>query len=166
MNIFVLDRDVTWCAQYHTDRHVVKMILETAQMLSTAHRILDCDLVEDECTKLLYRKTHINHPCSIWVRRVKANYLWAFRLLEALANEYRFRYNKEHLTWRKLADILKTPPTHIPSPIDDSMTPFALAMPDQYKTDDPVESYRRYYMAEKRHLFHWKNRSTPHWIYT
>lgn len=159
MNLFVLDDDITTSVQYYTNKHVVKMILETAQMLSTAHRILDGDDIDP----VIYKKTHWNHPCSKWMRETTGNYSYGYNLFSLLAKEYQYRYNKNHLSWRKLQDVLKTPPKNIDESLE--MTPFALAMPDEYKTfDSAVESYRKYYIGEKSHLFTWTRRQIPTWI--
>ena len=156
MNIFILDTDPVKCAKYHSNKHVVKMILETAQMLSSAHRILGEDHPD------LYRLTHKNHPCTKWVCESIANYNWAYSLFEALEKEYEHRYNKQHLSWKKLHNVLKNAPSKLNH---SDLTPFALAMPDQYKhINDPVQSYRSYYIGEKSHIFQWKNRPVPYWV--
>ena len=155
MNIFVLSTATRECARMHVDKHVVKMPLETAQLLSTAHQILDGE------NDLLYRATHVNHPCSIWVRESKSNYIWLYMLFRDLSKEYKHRYGKIHLSWRKLEKWLRFPPKNIP---DIGMTPFALAMPDYCKCDDPVQSYRNYYLAEKQHIHSWTNREVPDFL--
>jgi len=160
MNIFVLDTDHVRCAEYHTDRHSVKMILEVAQMLSTAHRELD---PEDTIDPIVYKKAHLNHPCTIWTRKTKGNYLWLFQMFKSLSEEYTYRYGKIHSSWTKLGSILVNEPKNIdPS---SEVTEFALAMPDEYKVrGDAVTSYRNYYNGAKRHLFSWKNREVPYWV--
>ena len=117
MNRFVLDEDPVAAAQMHCDKHVVKMILEEAQMLSTAHRVIDHFAIlthrpdgkrsrtewvlrDNALDGLLYRSTHVNHPCSAWVRASSANYDWARRLLRALSDEYTYRYGREHAVRR------------------------------------------------------------------
>jgi hypothetical protein len=179
MNIFILDRDIDKCTEYHTDKHCIKQILETAQILSTAHRVLDgiksvevsssgrqkivYKLINKEKDSVLYSVTHTNHRCSLWVRENSANYHWAFKFFCALSNEYTHRYGKVHKSYSKLSDILYDAPVNISR--SHQMTPFALAMPKQYQNpSDAVESYRAYYNGDKRHLFSWKNRSIPHWI--
>lgn len=158
MNIFVLDNNPKIAAQYHTDKHVVKMILETAQLLSTAHHILDTN---SNITQYIYKKTHYNHPCAVWVRENSANYLWALDLLKELLLEYEHRYNKIHLT-KTLLPYLSNPPINIkPS---STITSFAQAMPDTYKKQDSVAAYRTYYLWEKRDLFNWTKREMPEWI--
>ena len=165
MNIFVLSIITKLCAQYHTDKHVVKMILEYAQLLCSAHIILD-NVTEINNIKL-YNLTHKNHPCSIWVRQSSMNYVWLYNLFYHLCKEYTYRYNKIHTTELKLLTVLK----NIPKNINNSpeMTRFALAMPNIYKVyeneyDDDVESYRNYYINGKQHIANWKNRPIPHWM--
>jgi hypothetical protein len=159
MNIFILDSDLNSSVCYHPDKHVVKMPLELAQMLSTAHHVLDGDLASTQ----LYKKTHVNHPCSKWIRETKGNYLYGYNLFKQLCQEYTFRYNKCHLSWIKLHKILANPPKNIRD--DTTITPFALAMPETYKNfNDPVQSYRQYFLGEKTHIFSWKNRPTPYWV--
>lgn len=154
MNIFALDNDPKTCAIYHTDKHVVKMIVESAQMLSTAVRVSGIDAG--------YKITHVNHPCSIWVRKSLSNYNWLKDLVSELHNEWKFRYNHPDDKIHKSFSIV----TELPTPnIDDiGLTNFALAMPDEFKVDDPIESYRNYYRGAKQHLHHWKKRSVPNWI--
>ena len=157
MNIFILDSDPILSVQYYVNKHVVKMILETAQLLSTAHRILD-----NNDDPVLYKKTHCNHPCAKWVRETAGNYRYAYQLFKELSSEYHYRYDKQHLSWTKLKDILKEPPKNISSNME--ITPFALAMPEQYKSSDAVNAYRAYYNGEKRHMFIWKKRPIPYWV--
>lgn len=155
MNIFVLNQTPELSAKDHCDKHVVKMILESAQLLSTAHRIID-DLQHDD---RFYKVTHKNHPCAIWTRASTTNYLWLFRLFESLLNEYQLRYKKVHASSR-LQLYLQNPPQKL---LNDGLTPFALAMPEVYRSDDPVASYRAYYKHEKRAIASWKHSITPDW---
>lgn len=176
MNIFYLDHDVIKCAEYHNDKHVVKMILEYAQLLSTAHRYLDGILsvrqsktgrkqnwyyLGDYRDDLLYNATHINHPSAKWCRDSVANYEWLYRLFCATCDEYTFRYGKVHLTDQKLRKILATPPKNIGSK---KFEPPWRAMPDEVKIgDDSLASYRNYYINNKTHLASWKKRNIPEW---
>ena len=153
MNRFVLDYDPQIAAEYHCDKHVVKMILEEAQMLSTVHR--QCGYDGDE----LYRATHKNHPCTVWAGETTANYSWSYRLLLALTEEYTMRYNKFHATERLLIP-LAYPPSAVPV---GELTPFPQAMPDDCKADDAVQAYRDYYMLHKRGIATWKFTDTPKW---
>ena len=174
MNIFYLDRDVKTCATYHNDKHVVKMILEYAQLLSTAHRMLDGDeyidassgrrikrwrLKNESMENILYKASHINHPSAIWVRQSNNNYNWLMCLLQDLLQEYTYRYGKIHATDR-LVYWLRKPPANIPVGYFTQPTP---AMPDEYKVPDSVQSYRNYYIGAKKTMAKWKNRSIPEW---
>ena len=157
MNIFYLDKDVELCARYHNDRHVVKMILESCQLLCTAHHLLDKNPDPN-----LYKKTHQNHPSAVWVRESVYNYLWLWELTLALNEEFKRRYNKkrDHLSIVKLRNILCFSPDRI------SHKPFTdppQCMPPEYKGDDTVEAYRKYYIFDKQHLATWSNTETPYW---
>lgn len=157
MNIFYLSKDPQQCAQYHCDKHVVKMILESAQLLSTAHRILDVDT-----TLPVYKATHKNHPSAIWCRQTSSNYTWLWSLLVELCSEYTYRYEKTHKCESSgLVDILKKLPQSIPS---GSFTEPPPAMPDEYKTRSSVQSYINYYKGAKASFATWKKRETPQWF--
>lgn len=156
MNLFILDLCPEKAAKYHCDKHVVKMILEVAQMLSTAHWIYD-----DKPNEKLYKKTHINHPCTKWIRENDKNYLFAYEIFINLCKEYTNRYNKIHLTEKKLKEILSNIPNNIP--IMEKMTTFPQAMPDECKKNNAVDAYRKYYMKEKRDIAKWKYTEIPYW---
>ena len=151
MNIFVLDLNPIKAVKYHNDRHCVKMILETTQLLSTALPYLDQGRVGP------YKSTHINHPCSVWTRTCRGNYHWLWKLGIALCEEYTFRYGKIHKCEAYLRDLRlsKSNPR--------KMTPFAQAMPEEYRNSNAVKAYRAYYRGEKRHLAKWTNREMPYW---
>lgn len=152
MNIFVLDNNLETNAQYHCDKHVVKMITEQTQLLCSAYYFTD------EVPEGIYRLTHANHPCSKWARESLSNWLWLRSSTFALCHEYSYRYGRKHAC----EGVLKAlNPPHVS---DIGLTPFAQAMPEQYQCDDAVTAYRAYYNGEKRHLFHWKNRPIPAWI--
>lgn len=154
MNIFVLDLDPIKAAQYHNDKHCVKMVLETAQLLSSAHHILDSPFKD-----VVYKLTHKNHPCALWVRESKDNYTWLFMLFEALAIEYRLRYGRQHKSWVTKSEYLQ----YNPIQAQKDLTPFPLCMPDNCKIlGDPVASYRNYYIKEKAHIAKWKT-GVPYW---
>lgn len=178
MNIFYLDKDPKLAAQYHVDKHCVKMILETAQLLSTAHRVLDGVetiqlndkgtrrvkrwILPDDGRSVLYEATHINHPSAVWVRQSARNYLWLFDMFVALQNEYTYRYEKFH----KCAMLLK-PLSSLPNNIslNAPWTEPTPAMPEQYKVPgDSVKSYHNYYNGEKQRMFSWKKRDVPMFI--
>ena len=169
MNIFFLDKDPSICAEMHCDKHVSKMIIEYAQMLSTAHRVLDEDVNEKATVPYidkLYKKTHVNHPSTIWVRSDWKNYLWTYRLFTALCRQYTLRYGKRHLTDEKLTMLLIPSPWNIPKRgVMDEMTPPPLCMPDEYKCDNHVEAYRNFYNGEKARFAKWdKLGKVPHWF--
>jgi len=178
MNIFYLDHDVTKCAEMHNDKHCVKMILEYAQLLSTAHRFLDGTLVDgysktgrkqkryvlpDNRDSILYGATHTNHPSAVWVRQSQENYIWLSNMLLALCEEYTHRYGKVHKVERDgLCYVLfKNIPNNIGNKGWSEPTP---AMPDDVKVPgDSIASYRNYYIKNKTHLANWKNRKVPDW---
>ena len=156
MNIFYLDKDPEIAAQMHCDKHVVKMILESAQMLSTAHRVLDGDKYAEKMG--LYKLAHKNHPSTIWVRTSKKNYWWLWKHYDALMNEYTYRYGKIHATSR-LRDALFKPPTNID--VDAPLTAPPQCMPAYCKGDDTVKAYQTYYIVEKSGFAKWTNRVPP-----
>ncbi len=164
MNIFVLSKYLKTCAKYHLDAHCRKMIIEYAQILSTAHRILE----PENCPDIMYKKiSNPNHPCAVWVRESSENYIWLYKLFKYLCREYTFRYGRVHLTETKLMTILIRVPNGIPNV---PMTPFRLAMPDECKifnangSPNAVASYRNYYMMEKGDLCVWTKRDEPRWF--
>lgn len=153
LNIFVLDRDTETCARYHADRHVVKMILESAQML--------CTVLNENGLPAPYRPTHRHHPCTLWAGRSLSNWLWLRGLALALNDEYRYRFEsgRDHAS-AEVARSLPQPP--IP---DRGLTEFAQAMPDRYRVPaDPVEAYRRFYIGEKAAFAAWTRRPVPDWF--
>ena len=154
MNIFILDNDITKCAEYHVDKHVVKMCLESAQLLCTLR-----GLTTREIRDFPYLPNHFNHPCSIWVRKSLDNYEWLYCLALSLNDEYGYRYGGK--THKSIEVVLKLPDIDLPSK---GLTPFAQAMPDEYKNEDAVIAYRNYYNQDKKHLLSWKYRRTPEWI--
>ena len=160
MNIFFLDERPDKCAEMHNDKHCVKMILESAQMLSTAHRILD----EDDAHPDLYKIAHKNHPSTIWVRSSKLHYDWLFRLFRMLSAEYTLRYSngkfKVHKTWDKLGKILETAPKNI---VDNGFVPPPQCMPDHCKKPNTIDAYRNYYMIEKANISTWNYSKQPTW---
>ena len=158
MNIFYFYDCPKLSAKAQPDKMLVKMPLETAQMLCTAHRVLD----GDEYAELtgLYKTAYKNHPCTIWVRESIANYAWLYAHFYALNEEYKYRYGRDHSSYTKLAEPLARPPMNIPQV---EQTPIRLAMPDQYKSDDPIESYRNYCIHEKHYAKWEKGRDKPEW---
>lgn len=215
MNIFCLDHDPYISAEMHCDKHILKMVIEYAQLLSTAHRVLDgeyriftwtnevfdaalgrlgpvkrtkpfwvlpgetasvnIDLFERTVNDELfhehigavevqgrkcYNASHMNHPCAVWARASDANYHWLRQLFEGCLREYTKRYGKIHAT-EKLREFFLTPPKHI---AHGQQTPFALAMPDEYKVDDEILSYQNYYVGGKARFAKWTNTTVPKWF--
>jgi len=158
MNIFILDENPELCAQYHCDKHVVKMILEHVQLLSTAYRLCASDIPPDSPA---YRVTHQNHPSAKWVRESQANYEYLCWLTKHLNDEYKFRYG--HKNNHKSFDVLLQLPAcdYLP---DVGLTPFAQAMPDQYKHTDAVTAYRNYYIGGKSDIISYTRRPYPEWL--
>ena len=186
MNIFILDEDPVQAAQLQCDKHVVKMIVESAQMLSTAHRMLDgkivmrpsksgkriikyYDLYEGandlEAEMLYYSAVHHGHPCTKWTMESSENYKWHYQHFVALCDEYTYRYGKIHKTDRLLRGPLWALPRNIEKGF---ITPFALAMknfPDCIYPNDPVKSYKLYYHTKKEKFpMIWTKREIPEWF--
>lgn len=152
MNIFFLHRQPRLASRYHCDKHIVKMPLETAQMLCTAHWATG--------KKAPYKATHKNHPCNVWLCQSVENYIWLSKLGKELCTEYTYRYGRVHACEKIIDWCIE----NIPSLPKIQMTSPALAMPDYCKTEDPVQSYRIYYILDKGHLHNWSKRQTPNWI--
>ena len=181
MNIFYLSKDPVEAARMSCDKHVCKMIIESAQMLSTAHRIIDGIEYYDKTKNgrkikrwkhpnsnlepILYKASHVKHPSTIWVMQSAYNYRWLYLHMLELNEEFKRRYGhtKDHMTIQKLKDILNTPPKNISlSKIATDPTP---AMPDECKIPgDVVGSYRKYYIMKKREFATWKSPAVvPKW---
>ena len=158
MNIFYFNHSPITSAEAQPDKMLVKMPLETAQMLCTAHRELDGDEYADEVG--LYKRAYWNHPCTVWARESSANYFWLYKHFLALGKEYTFRYGKTHNSVDKLARALFKQPDNIKRI---GMTPLAQAMPDKYKNDDPIKAYRDYCINEKHYAKWEKGRPMPNW---
>jgi len=155
MNIFILDTDVKKCAEYHNDKHVVKMILESAQLLCGVHH-----MTESSMDYVPYKLSHKNHPCSIWARENMSNYLWLCELGLELCKEYTYRYGRRH----KSQDVIEWCIENRPTIPEDDFTQLPKAMPEEYKVNDVVQSYRNYYCGDKKHFSKWKNREIPYWF--
>lgn len=151
MNIFVLSLQIIECAMFHCDQHVVKMILESAQMLCTA-----CILSGG---KAGYRVVHQKHPCNLWILKSLSNWRWLRDLASALNDEFKFRYNRtvNHKSFDVISELEE------PNIEDKGLTPFSLAMPEEFKDPDPVQAYRNYYAGAKYKFATWKNREIPEW---
>ena len=159
MNIFYLDRNPKVAAQMMCDKHVVKMILESAQMLSTAHRVIDGDYRADRGG--FNNITHKNHPSTIWVRASSENYRWLWKHFDALLKEYTHRYGKHHATER-LRNILYMPPLNIVHGVP--LTDPPQCMPELCKGEDTVLAYQNYYIIEKSGFARWTKREIPTWF--
>jgi len=176
MNIFYLHHDPKICAEMHLDKHCSKMMVEYAQLMSTAHRVLD----GKEVTRLnkanrtmktydhprrdgfLYKSCHVNHPSNIWLRQSKENYEWLYEMWCCLHKEFQKRYGeyKYHQSFAKLKGILREVPENIPN------VPFTQplqAMPNDVKNTDSITAYRDYYIKYKKHIAEWKT-ITPTWF--
>ena len=160
MNIFLLHFNPKIAAEYHCDKHVVKMILETAQLLYTCHWVLNSDCLPENA----YKKCHMNHPCGIWVRESLSNYKWLCELGKYLCEEYTFRYGKIHKTQAHLEWLMENPPASL---TDVGITEIRLAMPNEYKQPNPVEAYRTFYIESKlkqRGIVKYTKREWPKWL--
>ena len=163
MNIFHLHKDPKICAEYHCDKHVVKMILETAQMLSTAYR-----KHFDECHHYaeigvdLYKTAYPKHPMTIWVGDSGGNFSWTMKLFEQLLNQYTIRYKKVHKTTR-IFNLLNKSYKYW-NELTGEFTPPPLCMPDEYKSDDYIQSYRNYYIGDKKRFARYTSVDTPEFM--
>ena len=180
MNIFLLNENPLLCAEQHCDKHVVKMVIEYAQLMCTAHRYLDGELygeLTDKGRKIkrwrhpntcmeatLYKASHVNHPDGLWVRNSSANYDYLYDLWFKLCKEYTHRYGRLHLTQEKLEHLLKFAPKNIPFATEADVKGLPLAMPDDVKGKSVVNSYRRYYNKYKIDLAKYTNREEPEWL--
>jgi extradiol dioxygenase family protein len=176
MNIFYIDHDPVQAARWMVDKHVVKMILESAQLLSTAHRVLDGQeivgssktgrkrkewVLPDARNHQIYAATHINHPSAVWCRQSVPNYLWLVEHLYALLDEYTYRYEKRHKC-AEIAYSLQSPHLNLKN---QDFTTMPSAMADEYKiSEDPIINYRNYYKKGKATMHSWKKREQPEWI--
>ena len=152
MNIFYLDEDIQTCARYHVDGHVVKMILESAQMLCTAINLTG--------GQSPYRTVHKNHPCTVWARQSLSNWKWLRELAIELNKEFQFRYTgKDHASYRVIMELPE------PEIEDMGMTDRPQCVHDAYRRkDDPLLAYRLYYARSKQHLHKWSKREVPPFV--
>ena len=177
MNIFELHENPIECARMHCDKHIVKMPIEYAQLLSTAHRVLDGEeyvgetktgrrakrfRLSDEREKHLYMASHIKHPDGIWVRECSGNYYKLFFLYMSVLAEFTHRYGKVHGASKPSFWLQKAPNNII---IGDE-TKLPQCMPDDCKTENVIEAYHNYYREYKKDFATWKNRETPSWYDT
>lgn len=153
MNIFILDDDMQMCVEYHADQHVVKMILESTQML--------CTVLNENGVTAPYKSTHTKHPCTLWAGKSLSNWIWLRDFTLKLNEEFRYRF--DHINNHKSADVaseLVNPP--IP---DLGLTEFVQAMPEQYRVEgNAVQAYRNFYIGEKSGFTTWTKRSVPAWF--
>ena len=176
MNIFYLHENPIQNAKWHIDKHIVKMPIEYAQLLSAAHRLLDGEMylgktangrnikrwrLDDEREDILYKASHINHPSAIWVRESIENYYQMFKLYMATLAEFTNRYGKIHGA-SKPSVFLMRPPLNIPCV---KRTEIPQCMPDYCKVKgNPIKAYRNYYINEKESFATWKNKEIPQWF--
>lgn len=179
MNIFYLDNDPKTCAEMHCDKHVVKMCIEYAQLLSTAHRVIDGDAFEGRSVNgrkiqryfhpdapmndNLYKACHVNHPSAIWARESNANYNWLYALWTHLCEEYTYRYGKIHESQRKLEYYLMLPPVLIEEREFTQPTPAMKAYPHCVVAGDSLKSYHNFYWEDKKEFAKWTKRDKPEW---
>ena len=177
MNIFYLDSDPKKCAEMHLDKHCSKMLVEYAQLMSTAHRVCDgieyydknkigrrikrwrMSEYESPMEDILYKASHVNHPSNVWTRASLHNYAFLYEMWCHLHEEFKIRYDNEHLSYIKLNEVLKYPPINI------SDSPFSQplqAMPEDVKDTDAIVAYRNYYIKHKSHIATWKTKK-PDW---
>ena len=176
MNIFYLHEDPIQNAKWHIDKHIVKMPIEYAQLMSTAHRILDGTMywgktknnrkikrwyLHDERQDVLYKASHVNHPSAVWVRESITNYFQMYKLYMATLAEFTNRYGKIHGA-SKPSLMLMRPPKNIPPKVGTEMPQ---AMPEYCKVKgNPIQAYRNYYINEKKRFATWKNKEIPQWF--
>ena len=181
MNIFFIDSHPDQAAIYMMDKHIVKMPLESAQMLSTAHRLLDGKLTQSDSKQVYllegesllnseiqnqkcYKVAHKAHPCTIWTIKTAGNYLYHLNFLVAMLKEYKRRYGRTHSV-EKLLPFLKNIPKNISEPsVLHKITPPPQCMPDKYKHEDLATAYRNFYAGEKFHFAKWKENDMPDWF--
>ena len=178
MNIFYLNHDPKICAQMHNDSHCSKMIIEYAQLMSTAHRYLDGEQyygktangrkiarwkLNSDLEHVLYKASHIKHPSGIWVRKSISNYKWLYEMWTELNNEFMYRYNhdKPHESYRKLHEALERPPTNMYEV--GFCEPYQAMFDDVKNPNSSIRAYHDYYIKYKQHLAKWTKRGIPYW---
>jgi hypothetical protein len=153
MNIFYLDKNINKCAEYHCDKHVVKMILEYTQILCSVY------YYTNGIPNNIYKLTHKNHPCCIWCRESLSNWLWLKDMTLALYDEYKFRYNNKQHKSGELVELLPTPKIN-----NIGITERPQAMPENFRNLDVITAYRNYYRSNKQHILRYTKRDIPEWI--
>ena len=180
MNIFATCADPKYSAQVLPDKHVVKMIVEYAQLLSTAKRMIDGTKYEaksktgrkvqryrlenpnEEAT--IYKAVHYHHPSAVWARSSSQHYNWLYSLFTELGREYTHRYKKEHSTIQLLKDILKHPPVNLKDNGWQEPPPAMSHFPQCIVKGDSIQSYKNYYIEAKAYFAKWTNREIPQWF--
>ena len=153
MNIFVLDKDIQTCSKYHADQHVIKMILESAQMLCTVNHQFGLQAP--------YKSTHAKHPCTLWAADSLENWIWLRSLALHLNEEFRYRFDRQ--VDHKSAIVARELP--VPPIESKGLTEFAQAMPEEYRSPgNAVKAYRQFYIAEKSKFATWTKRPVPEWF--
>lgn len=153
MNLFVLDKDIDKSIKYLCDKHIVKMTVETAQMLCTPYK----DIIETP-----YKITHYNHPCNKWARTSKKNYEYLIDYGRRIVKEFEFRYKKNHKSSRVIEWCANN--MHLLKFDSEQQTEFARAMPDEFKNlKFTVSAYRQYYKTKSFAKYN-KGRSKPLWL--
>jgi len=154
MNIFMLDSNMDKCVQYHCDKHIVKMPLETTQMVCTiSHKVAPLSGLSPP-----YLPVHAKHPCTLWGGMNKRNFTWLWWFGVALCAEYEYRYGRKHACVDVLYDIACQCWNDLP---DGEYTDPPQAMPDEYKDPDVIQAYRKYYYYEKSRFAKWTKRPRP-----
>lgn len=175
MNIFWLDINLRLCARYHCNAHVVKMILEYAQLLFSAHWMTDPQFGTDfnkdgtfPIGRIPYKLTHKNHPCAVWTRQCRFNYHILAQLALYLCEEYTHRYSKRHATQNLIEWLFNNCPPNLPNDRTFTIPPVCTkggsAAPPNHNMSDVVRQYRIAYVSEKAHLLKYKNVAPPSWI--
>lgn len=183
MNYFLLDEDIKKSAQYHLDKHIVKMPTESMQLLGTTHRMIDGNVystrnkrgakmtkyyLNDGREDLICKDGHHKHPCQIWLQESADNYDWMFKFMIELCKEYTYRYGRIHGVEKK-AHLYKDAPKNLPRI---GQTPFKIAIQyqeikDNFKVhNNPITAYREYYIKYKKHIARWTKRNVPSWFDT
>lgn len=153
MNIFAVDNDPVLAAQALHDRHVVKMCLETAQIL--------CTVAHAHGLPAKYKPTHAKHPCTLWAGSSRGNVMWLIQHGMGLCVEYTHRFGKRHACEQVILDVSTA---LVGAILTGQRTPFAQVMPDEYRSDDAVDAYRRMYRATKVQGNRWTKREPPAWL--
>jgi hypothetical protein len=180
MNIFYLDKNPETCARMHVDKHVVKMIVEYAQLLSTAHRMIDGHQIEGRSKTgrrvkrwvlsnpnkdaIIYKAVHYYHPSAVWARETKEQYLWLYDFLKKLGQEYTHRYGKVHSTNFKLNQLLSDAPVNIKQEGWREPPPAMSHYPQCIVPGDSIKSYHNYYNEAKAYFAKWTKREQPDWF--